>query len=423
MRILTFENRMKRHPSVVARSAKHLVRQVLFLLLIFPLAQAQTYTVLHTFNRSGDGFAAEAGLLLDSSGNLYGTTAGGGSFGLGTVFALSADREETILHSFWGGDGWQPRGPLIRNREGIAYGTTLEGGTLDGGGCTFGCGSVFELDKAGKETVLYGFPGGADGDQPSGRLVRDDAGDIYGITWFGGGSNCPNETNPCGDVFKLDKDSKETVLHTFTGAPDGDGPSGGLVRDKAGDFYGVTGAGGNSTNCPHGCGIVFKLDAKGNETVLYNFTGETGYAPNGPLLRDTAGNFYGTTVFGGTSSCDCGVVFKLDSSGHETVLYSFKGGPDGARPAGGLVRDAAGNLYGTTTLGGATGCTGGCGTVFKLDSGGNETVLYTFAGSTDGANPNGGIVMDRAGNLYGTTLDGGDLSCFLGCGVVFKLAP
>jgi uncharacterized repeat protein (TIGR03803 family) len=165
--------------------------------------------------------------------------------------------------------------------------------------------------------------------------------------------------------------------------------------------------------------VVFKLDSSGNETVLYAFSGGAdGGVPQADVIRDAAGNLYGTTGFGGntSSSClfgsaGCGVVFKLDPSGNETVLYAFSG-MDGASPTAGLIQDAAGNLYGTTPFGGNTSSTtcidaGGCGVVFKLDPSGKETVLYTFTGGADGFNPTAGLVRDAAGNLYGTAPGGG----------------
>jgi uncharacterized repeat protein (TIGR03803 family) len=187
-------------------------------------------------------------------------------------------------------------------------------------------------------------------------LVRDKAGNLYGTTLQGSPLNCIG-TGGCGVVFKLDTTGTETVLHTFVG-PDGTYPIGDLVRDKAGNLYGTTYAGGT-----YGEGTVFKLDTTGTETVLYSFTGlADGAVPRAGLVRDKAGNLYGTTVEGGNLSCSCGVVFKLDPAGGETLLHTFTGGADGGILYGGLVRDKAGNLYGTTANGGASGA----GTVFKL---------------------------------------------------------
>jgi uncharacterized repeat protein (TIGR03803 family) len=218
-----------------------------------------------------------------------------------------------------------------------------------------------------------------------------------------------------------------SVLYSFAGAPDGINPNAALIRDKAGNLYGTTLNGGAS-----GLGTVFKLDTSGNETLLHSFTGSNGDGalPSGGLTMDKAGNLYGTTSYGGAGACGffglsgCGTVFKLDTSGSETVLYSFTGsGGDGAVPSGGLILDKAGNLYGTTFGGGAGTCSLGCGTVFKLDTSGNETVLHSFTGG-DGAGPVAGLIMDKAGNLYGVTAAGG--TTFIsginsGDGTVFKL--
>lgn len=198
-------------------------------------------------------------------------------------------------------------------------------------------------------------------------------------------------------------------------------PYAGLIMDARGNLYGTT----FSSDAPaQGNGVVFKLDPAGSETVLYTFTGgRDGEWPQAALIMDAAGNLYGTTLYGGNPNCysgqGCGTVFKVDPSGHETVLLSFTGGSDGAVPAASLIMDQQGNLYGTTVNGGAYGW----GTVFKLNPSGNETVLYSFTGGNDGKQPMGGLVMDAANNLYGTTYGGGaSNNCFGTCGTVFKLA-
>jgi uncharacterized repeat protein (TIGR03803 family) len=218
-------------------------------------------------------------------------------------------------------------------------------------------------------TVLHRFTG-ADGHNPSedGHLIRDSAGNLYGTTSGGGASGL-------GVVFKLNK-TGETVLHSFTGGADGGTPYAGLTRDSAGNLYGTTYGGGAS-----GGGVVFKVDTTGTETVLYNFTRKPGGTnPYASLIQDSVGNLYGTTYYGGASIW--GVVFKLDTTGTETVLYSFTGGADGAEPYAGLLRDSAGNLYGTTVFGGASNW----GVVFKLNKTG-ETVLHSFTGGADGGAP------------------------------------
>jgi uncharacterized repeat protein (TIGR03803 family) len=275
---------------------------------------------------------------------------------------------------------------------------------------------VFSVDKTGKETVLYAFTGGTDGGDPGARLVWDHNGNLYGTTFSGGDLSC--YVGGCGVVFKLDKSGKQSVLYAFTDHTDGKSPEG-LVLDHAGNVYGTTYDGGT-----FGHGAVFKLDQTGSLTVLYSFTaGSDSADPSGLFFRDASGNLYGTT--NGVGAGDFGVVFKLDMNGKLTVLHAFAAGTDGEYP-GSLISDNAGNFYGTT-LGGGTGSGcyyGGCGTVFKLDSGGNETVLHNFSG-TDGQLPNG-LTMDGVGNLYGTTFGGGEgkgtgCSYYQGCGTLFRL--
>jgi uncharacterized repeat protein (TIGR03803 family) len=223
-------------------------------------------------------------------------------------------------------------------------------------------------------------------------------------------------------VFKVDTGDHYTVLYSFTG-PYVAYPSS-LILDAAGDLYGTTDYGSAS-----GTGTVFKLDSTGKETVLYTFTGTDVFPSN--LILDASGNLYGTTYAGGSNGCSgnfgCGTVFKLDPTGTETVLYSFTGAADGAYPVAGLTMDSAGNLYGTTNEGGGTGCNGGgCGVVFRLDTSGDETVLHSFTGAADGAYPHASLVRDAAGDLYGSTVGGGfkGAGCGSGgCGTIFKIAP
>jgi len=216
-----------------------------------------------------------------------------------------------------------------------------------------------------------------------------------------------------------------SVLYSFKGGADGQYPFARLNRDAAGNLYGTTDLGGVPDR-----GTVFKLDSTGTETVLYTFSGADGGNPFAGMIRDAAGNLYGTTVTGGVSTCygipgGCGTVFKLNPTGTLTVLHSFDGS-DGSGPFAGLVYDNEGNLYGTTAQGGDLTCDGGntCGVVFKLDKKGVLTVLHTFTGGADGNNPSATLIRDAGGNLYGTAGLGGDLACgTLGCGTVFKLDP
>jgi len=280
----------------------------------------------------------------------------------------------------------------------------------------------------------------ADGSDPVGNLILDATGNLYGMTGSGGivGGLC--QSFGCGTVFERTASGTLKTLYAFAGAPDGDNPVGGLVRDSKGNLYGATAYGGNAGGVcgTLGCGIVFELVKTGvsyTEKVLYAFTGGTdGANPYSGLVRDTGGNLYGTTVAGGGSACisgtGCGTVFKITSDGNEEVLYSFTGNADGATPSASLILDPAGNLYGTTPHGGnfdGECATLGCGVVFKVTPAGQEVVLYTFKGGADGQSPMAPLVRDGKGNLYGTTSTGGDVSnpwCRVeqnGCGIVFEL--
>jgi uncharacterized repeat protein (TIGR03803 family) len=220
--------------------------------------------------------------------------------------------------------------------------------------------------------VLHAFEGGLDGGQPIGNLAQDSQGNLYGSTYEGGSFDCQGPG--CGTVFKVDTHGAETILHVFLSAePFGIIPFGGVIRDQSGNLYGTTSAGGAFPEN----GTVFKLDLSGVVTVLYNFVGGTdGSGSFAPLIEDPAGNFYGTTELGGDPSCKllgtslgCGTVFKLDPSGHETVLYRFTGGKDGGLPEAGLAMDTSGNLYGTASLGGNLACNNGglgCGVSFRI---------------------------------------------------------
>ena len=268
-------------------------------------------------------------------------------------------------------------------------------------------------------SVLHTFTGAPDGALPSGRLISDAKGNLYGTTNEGGGNGCRDYG--CGTVFKVTKTGTETVLHTFTG-PDGAYPMAGLVSDASGNLYGTSLGGGSSygSGCAgygynYGCGTVFEVTRAGKETVLYSFTGPDGSFPESVLISDGGDNLYGTTFHGGASGngCGgngCGTVFKVTKTGNETVLYSFTGGADGADPMAGLVSDPEGNLYGTTLYGGVFNK----GTVFKVTKAGNETVLYSFTGGVDGGSPYAGLVWGSLSpssnaprSLYGTTIGGG----------------
>jgi uncharacterized repeat protein (TIGR03803 family) len=362
-------------------------------------AQAQTFTLLYTFTGAPDGANPIAGLVQDAAGNFYGTTQQGGITGglcansglngCGTVFKLDSSGNETVLYRFTGAaDGEFPAAGLVQDAAGNLYGTTQNGGVTSSA-CGIGCGTVFKLDPAaGILTVLHS-PGS------SGGLVMDSKGNLYGSTSEG--------------IFKLDP-----ATGTFTVLDSDAGSGATLALDPAGNLYGTTG----------GTGTVFKLDTLENYTTLYSFTGKGGDGSN-PLagvILDGAGNLYGTTSAGGAPNClggnnskvGCGTVFTLTPTGAETV-FSLTGANT---PVAGLVRDAAGNLYGTAKFAGArAGSLSGV--VFEMFPNGVERLLYTFAGAPDGYGPVAGLVQDAAGDLYGTAEFGG----VSGMGTVFKVNP
>ncbi|HEX3430214.1 MAG TPA: choice-of-anchor tandem repeat GloVer-containing protein [Rhizomicrobium sp.] len=338
----------------------------------------------------------------------------------GTALALLASsvqaRTVHVLYGFQNvSDGAYPLAGLIKGRSGNLYGTTSQGGT---GGCEGGCGTVFKLAPDGTKTILYSFAGGTDGSHPQG-LVMDKAGNLYGTTASGGGSGCFDNAG-CGTVFEMGASGTKTVLHAFKGANDGGEPLGGLIIDGKGNLYGSAAEGGGGCDSGYGCGAVFRVAPDGKEKVIYGFAGPgqgDGEWPGAVrLARDSAGNIYGTTQSGGAHSY--GTVFRLSRDGTETVLYSFTGGSDGGGPYAGVILDAAGNLYGTTPYDGDLNCDygEGCGTVFKIASDGTETTLYTFTDTGANASPMAPLVMDSAGNLYGTTYG-------FSPGGVFKLSP
>ena len=337
---------------------------------------------------------------------------------------------ETVLYRFMGSasDGEWPYAGLMMDGSGDLFGTTVSGGS---GGCTNGCGTVFELKPNGSggytETVLYNFGTNAnDGTGPDAGLVADSSGDLFGTTASGGSSS------GYGTVFELKPNGSggytEAVLYRFTGPGDGEAPVAGLIMDGSGDLFGTTEQGGASDE-----GMVFELIPNGTsyaEVRLYSFGSNAvndGARPYGDLIMDSSGDLFGTTAYGGSGSH--GTVFELTSNNAgytESVLYAFKGGlTDGVSPYAGLIMDSSGDLFGTTASGGSGSCTGGCGTVFELKSNGTsyaESVLYTFGsngGGNDGANPYAGLIMDGSGDLFGTTSQGGTAFS----GTVFELKP
>ncbi len=379
-------------------------------------AQAQTYQILHQFAGPTSDGATPFRFVLGGNGTIYGTTCYGGlSYG-GTVYSLSSSGAETIVYNFNAGYGSCPASLFAW--KGDLYGSA--------GGGAYRDGIIYKLSQSGKETILNTFgPNSAAGIYP-GLHFQNSAGLFYGSTYSGG-------LYGYGSMFTADTFGKVTVIYNFsTGNLGGSILS--FIPDANGNFYGSTYYGG-SASCAEGCGTIFKFDAAGNWTTLYSFTGGAdGAYPNG-VIRDGQGNLYGTTSEGG-SKCvlvSCGTVFKFLSSGQLTTLYSFTGGADGILPSGNLVRDKAGNLYGTTSEGGDMECAdfinyGGCGTLFKIDPSGNETIIHTFTGPPGDAGTFGAVLlMDAAGDIYGASYSGGETDCNLtndqgiGCGTIFKL--
>lgn len=401
-----------------------------FTVIIFATAApGQTEKILYSF-RGTDGGSPGAGLIFDASGNLYGTTALWGTYGYGTAFELSPTSgggwTEKVLHDFGNGkDGQSPEAGLVFDASGNLYGTTYQGGIYD-------FGMVFALAPEASggwtERVLYNFENSDTGQCPTAGLIFDASGDLYG-TAFGG--VCGGE----GVVFELTRKAgggwSEKVLYDFQDDYlEGKYPEGGLIFGSHGILYGTTQLGG-----VYGSGTVFELapgkDGSWAENLPHSFNdnGKDGKYPQAGLVLDTAGNLYGTTYEGGNattcSTVSCGTVFELkpkaDGGWTEKLLHSFNdNGTDGYNPVAGLILDAAGNLYGTTTFGGAYNA----GTVFGLspavDGSWTETILYSFNNNgVDGNGPSSGLVFDSAGNLYGTTQYGGPE----GYGTVFEITP
>lgn len=273
-------------------------------------------------------------------------------------------------------------------------------------------GVLFKLSPKGRETIVHSFQDGSDGANPQAGVVSDKAGNLYGMTTYGG-------TYECGVIYRVTPRQEETVLLTFDPATDGCEPLAGLTIDRQGNLYGVTSATG-----PNG-GTAFELKPDGEEKILHAFpaNAKDGWFPAGTLLRERSGDLYGTTANGGKNCATygCGKVFRISSDGSETVLYRFSGLPDGAHSYSNVVQDSAGNLIGTTTDGGQTPyCSPGCGTIFILTPEGKESRLYNFCAKencTDGQFPSGDIVLDRGGSIFGTTSLGGQYQS----GTIWKL--
>lgn len=425
---------------------------IMILTILTQSAQAQTYTVIYNFTGGSDGAAPEAGVVIDRAGNLYGTTSARGGFMSGTVFRLARRGSGWILsplYSFTGGnDGQFPVAPVTIGPDGNLYGITFNGGDS---GCELGCGTVFKLTFPARvceaancpwtESVLYRFTGGSDGGNPTGYVTFDAADNIYGTTEGGGSANE-------GTVFKLAHSGSswtESVLHSFNAQSDGEFPQSGVIFDSAGNLYGTAMFGG-----PNNDGTVFELTPSGSgwtEQTLYGFTGESdGAYPVGGLIFDLAGNLYDSASSAGPNNG--GTAFELSPSGDTwmfTMLYGLTcsgdwcyDSLDGADrhsaflpprfsnspgPQANLLMDAAGNLYGTTFSDGPYGC----GSVFKLTPSGGGwiyTSLHDFTGGTAGCMSAGNVAMDASGNLYGTASIGGTGRCTQSpCGIVWEITP
>lgn len=408
---------------------------ILTVFLTATRAAAQTERVLHSFgSNSQAGKVVDSNLIFDSAGNLYGTTADGGTDDVGTVFELTPKPggiwTEVLLHSFAsnGRDGQNPIAGLILDSAGNLYGTTSVGG-IGGGGIVFELSPPVPPSARWIEKVLYNFLGyNKDGHLPGASLLFDSAGNLYGTTEEGG-------DYASGTVFELSPTADgrwtEVVLHSFDQRiGDGYNPKAGLILDSSGNLYGTASQGGTT-----GGGIVFELTpfAGGawGEAILHTFIGdaEDGAIPEGSLIWDSTGNLYGTTTQGGPFGG--GTVYKLVPSPAggwtETVLYFFYPAfpsTDGNYPVGNLVFDSSGNLYGTTAEGGIGDCFHlgpVCGIVYKLtpaEGSWTETVLHYFnENGTDGYYPFAGLVPGAGGNLYGTTAYGGPSNA----GTVFQI--
>jgi uncharacterized repeat protein (TIGR03803 family) len=347
---------------------------------------ARTEVVLHNFRGGPGGEYPFSALIMDGSGNLYGTAVDFGqdegcSRQCGTIFSMTPKGREQVIYTFHGSDGAAPMGSLLADASGNLYGATAYGG----GNCQ--CGVVFKVATGGAETVLHRFSGGNDGLFPLSGVIGDSRGNLYGTTEHGGASND-------GIVFRIAPDGTEKVLHTFTGGSDGSNPDAGLIRDSHGNLYGTAVGGGTS-----GYGVIFKLTPHGDETVLHDFDGNDGFDPNA-VIMDRGGYLYGTNFYGGASQY--GDAYSLAPDGTYKVLHSFSGGSDGGSPSS-LIVDRRGNLYGTTFAGGINNN----GTAFTIGQDGGESVLHDFGNGYDGTNPVWTLIEDASGNLYGTTPHGG----------------
>jgi uncharacterized repeat protein (TIGR03803 family) len=382
------------------------------------------YKLLYSFKGGSDGDVPFAGLIF-VKGMLYGTTTYGGylsspcnsSNGCGTVFRMSTTGSKKVIYTFKGGS--DATGPVVAlfYLNGMLYGTTQSGGSIS---CA--CGTVFGVTPSGSEHVVYTFTGGSDGSTPFASLIAVN-GNLYGTTYFGGGSTrC---AGGCGTVFEMDTAGRERIIHRFRGYPhDGEHPIGALIALN-GQLYGTTWIGGSGA-CYVGCGTIFEVSTSGKEQVLHNFTGAPdGENPEGGLV-DVGGKLYGTTVDGGTSGAcpkagGCGTFFRLTpSSASESysVVYSFVGDRNSAEPNGGLL-PLNGIFYGTAEGGNRCGYYYRCGTVFDVSTTGKERLLHRFYSQGQEPKSPGWPLVARNGLIYGTTVAGGASNL----GAVYSIEP
>ncbi len=379
-------------------------------------SHAQLFRLLYTFGTtSADGANPYAGLIQANDGNLYGTTYAGGANGDGTIFQIGTTGAPfTTLYSFSGTDGANPNSGLIQARDGNLYGTTSEGGAS-------GYGTIFRITTGGMLTTLYSFTGGADGGYPGAGLIQGKDGNLYGVTDWHSGSN-PHSN---GTVFRITTGGIITTLYTFS-ATDSNGANSdgvypnGLMQDKAGNLYGTTEYGG-----VNGDGTVFRLTLGGKFTTLYSFStlsgtnaNADGAHPYAALIQAKSGYLYGTSTQGGLYGY--GTIFRMTIGGKFTTLHSFADAVDGANPYAALIQATDGNLYGTTTEGGARHSyppLSSAGTAFQITTGGTLTTLYSFASLSGGWHPYAALIQGQDGNLYGTAFDHGEY----GLGTLFSM--
>jgi uncharacterized repeat protein (TIGR03803 family) len=413
----TADHRKEKHMRKLSYIFAAILVLALTVTVLSAQAQTQNFTVLHQFDSQTDGAFPEGALLRDAAGNLYGTTTGGApGFDNGTVFKIDSTGQEKVLfafNAFVSGDF--PTGTLIQDSVGNLYGIA--------GGGPGGAGVIYRLSQQGEQQILFAFQGGLDNNNPkspAGGLLMDKAGNIFGAAQFGSNSNCQIG---CGGVFRLDTSGLLHLLHKFSGGADGSHPMGPLVQDADGNLYGVDQSGGDllcSDPDPGfqeaGCGTVFKISPGRVFTVLHRFHGGLdGSTPQPGLLLDAEGNLYGTAIRGGRS--EHGTVFKIAKDGTYATIHRFRQ-VEGVNPNGGLALDEAGNLYGTAQLGGAFNL----GTVFQLSPDGVLNVLHSFEGLEDGAVPFAGLIRDETGHLFGTTVKNFLIQPVQG-GNVFEIRP